>query len=71
MILELSTVNYLYKIRMDSSHGNGYDTLYRNNYTTIASTFYFQENTFLTLEVTTDNANFGTFRQIQFIRLEV
>ena len=71
MILELSTVNYLYKVRMDSSHGNGYDTLYRNNYTTITSTFYFQKKTFLPLEVTARDTNFCTFGQIQLIRLEV
>ena len=47
---------------MDSSHGNSYDTLYRNNYTTVTCTFHFQENTFLTLEVTARNTNFCTFR---------
>ena len=61
MILELSTVNYLYKVRMDSSHGNSYDTLYRNNYTTVTCTFHFQENTFLSFEVTARNTNFCTF----------
>ena len=54
--------DYFYKIRMNSSKCNGNNTLYLNHYTTIASTFYFQENTFLTLEVTSRDTNFCTFR---------
>ena len=56
---------------MDGSHGNGDDTLYLNDHTTVTGTFHFQENSLLTLKVTTDDADFRTFRQIQFIRLEV
>ena len=56
---------------MDSSHGNSDDTLYRNNHTAVAGTLYFQESTLLTLKVTTRDTNFSSFRQVQFIRLEV
>ena len=45
--------------------------LYSNDYATIPGTFHFQENTFLTLEVTTRNTDFGSFGQVEFIGLKV
>ena len=63
--------DYFYKIRMNSSKRNSNNTLYLDNHTTITCAFYFQKKTFLTLEVTTRDTDFGTFRQIQLIRLEV
>ena len=44
---------------MNGGHGNCYDTLYSNDHATIPGAFHFQENTFLTLEVTTRNTDFG------------
>ena len=56
---------------MDSCHGNGDDTLYRDNHTAVAGTLYFQENTLLALEVTTRDTDFRAFGQIQLIGLEI
>ena len=56
---------------MDGSHGNGNDTLYRNDYTTVTGTFHFQENTLLPFEITTCNTHFGALRQVKFFRLKV
>ena len=56
---------------MDSGHGDDDDTLYLYNHTTVASTFYFQKDTFLTLEVTTRNTDSSSFRQIQLFGLEI
>ena len=56
---------------MNGSKRNGNNTLYLDNYTTVTRAFHFQKDAFLTFEVTTRDTDFGTFGQIQFIRLEV
>ena len=71
LIINSQLFNYFNQIRVDSSHGNSDDTLYLDNHTAVAGTLYFQESTLLTLNVTTRDTNFSSFRQVQFIRLEV
>ena len=56
---------------MNGGKRNGNNTLYLDNHTAVTRAFYFQEDAFLTLEVTARDTNFGTFGQIQFIRLEI
>ena len=63
--------DYFYEVRMNGGQSNGNNTLYLDNHTAVTRAFYFQEDTFLTLEVTARYTDFCTFRQIQFIRLEV
>ena len=63
--------DYFYKIRMNGGKCNGDNTLYLYNHTTVTSAFYFQENAFLTLEITTGDTDFCAFGQIQLIGLEV
>ncbi len=63
--------DYFYKIRMNGGKRNGDNTLYLDNHTAVTRAFYFQEDAFLTLEVTARYTDFGTFGQIQFIRLEI
>ena len=63
--------DYFYKILMIGGKCNGDNTLYLDNNTTVTSTLYFQEDTFLTLEVTARDTDFCTFGQIQLIRLEI
>ena len=59
--------DYFYKIRMNGGKRNGNNTLYLDNHTAVTRAFYFQEDAFLTLEVTARDTDFGTFGQIQFI----
>ena len=63
--------DYFYKIRMNGGKRNGNNTLYLDNHTAITCTFYFQEDAFLTFEVTTRDTNFRALGQIQFIGLEI
>jgi len=56
---------------MNGGHGNCYDTLYSNDHATIPGAFHFQENTFLALEVTTRDTDFGSFGQVEFIGLKI
>ena len=63
--------DYLYQVGVDSSHGNGYDTLYLYHHTAVASALYFQEDTFLTLEITAGDADPRPFGQVHLFGLEV
>ena len=56
---------------MDSGHGNSYDTLYFDNHATVTCTFHLQKHTLLPLKFTAGNPDFGTFGQVQFIRLKI
>ena len=56
---------------MDSGHGNSYDTLYFDNHATVTCAFHLQKYTFLPLKFTAGNPDFGTFGQVQFIRLKI
>ena len=56
---------------MDGGHGNGDDTLYLNHHTAVTRAFHFQEDTFLTLKITTGDAHLRTLGKVQFFGLEV
>lgn len=56
---------------MDSGHGNSYDTLYFDNHATVTCAFHLQKYPLLPLKFTAGNPDFGTFGQVQFIRLKI
>lgn len=63
--------DYLYQVGVDSSHGNGYDTLYLYYHTAVASTLHLQEDTFLAFEIAAGDADLGAFGQVHFLGLEI
>lgn len=69
--MNLGLSDYLYQVGVDSSHGNGYDTLYLYHHTPIASALYFQEDTFLAFEITAGDADLRPFGQVHLFGLEV
>ena len=56
---------------MNGGHSYSDDALYLDNHTTVTGPLHFQENTLLALKVTTRDTDFSSFRQVQFIRLEI
>lgn len=56
---------------MNGGKRNGDNALYLDNHTAVARAFHFQEDAFLTLEVTARDTDFCTFRQVQFVGPEV
>lgn len=71
MNFELSGGDDFYEVGMDGGHGNGDDSLYLDDDTTVAGALHFQEDAFLAGEVTAGDTYTGSFRQIQLFGTEV